>query len=144
MCYKQSIFVLLGMLAGSPLLAQEGSGEPPNPCTIEPIFHCVQTMDDGVVIGHFGYRCFCPESDKPVEDVYISIGDDNYFAPGLVDRGQAKVFIPGEHVDEFEVDFSAEEVTNGKEIGWTVLNNEARVNFSTTEDASLDCDNLPY
>ena len=143
MCHKQIILILLGILAGLPVLAQEGGGESPNPCTVEPIFHCAQTMDDGSIIGHFGYRGTCPESDKPVEDIYIPIGDDNSFAPGPVDRGQPKIFMRGEHVDEFEVEFSADEVKGGKEFGWTVLNAGTKVDFTKTKDTSLDCDKLP-
>ena len=144
MRYKQSLFILLWMFAGSSLLAQEDGGEQTNPCTVEPIFHCVQPMHDGVAIGHFGYRTSCPDSDKPVEDVFIDIGDDNYFTPGRIDRGQPKIFLPGEHVDEFEVDFTAKEMNQGTEPGWTVRTIGIRVDFSKTKDASLDCNNLPY
>ena len=144
MYHKQIVSILLGILAGSPVLAQEGSEEPLNPCTVEPIFHCAQPMDDGRVIGHFGYRSSCPESDKPAEDKYIPIGDENYFTPGPIDRGQPKVFIPGEHVDEFEVEFSAQEIKKGKELSWTVLDAGASIKLSKTKDASLDCNKLPY
>ena len=139
MCHQQITLILLGMLAGLPVLAQEGSGESPNPCTVEPIFHCGKTMDDGSVIGHFGYRGSCPESDKPVEDIYVQIGDDNYFTPGPIDRGQPKIFMQGEHVDEFEVEFSAKEIKKGKEFRWTVLKAGVGVDFSKTKDGSLDC-----
>ena len=143
MRHKQIILILLGVLAGSPVLAQEDSKELPNPCTAEPIFHCAQPMDDGSVIGHFGYRSSCPESDKPVENKYIPIGDDNYFAPEPVDRGQPTVFIQGEHADEFEVEFSAKEIKQGKGSGWTVLGIGVSVDFSRTKDTSLDCKKLP-
>jgi hypothetical protein len=142
MCQKKIISLLLGMLAASPVLAQEGGEAPPNPCTVEPIFHCAQSMDDGSVIGHFGYSSSCPEGDEPIEHKYIPIGDDNYFAPGPVDRGQPTVFILGEHVDEFEAEFSAEEVKKGS--GWTVLEAGVSVDFSRTKDASLDCKKLSY
>ena len=139
---KQIISILLGMLAGSPLMAQE-DGEPlPNPCTVEPVFHCVEAMDDGSAIGHFGYRTSCPESDPPIEEVYVAIGDDNYFAPGAIDRGQPTVFVLGDHVDEFESEFSAEEVKKGS--SWTVLKIGARIDFAKTKDASLDCNKLSY
>ena len=135
---------LLGMLVGLQVLAQEDSGELANPCTIEPIFHCAESMDDGSYIGHFGYRTSCPESDMPFKDVFIQIGDDNYFAPEPADRGQPKVFLAGEHVDEFEVEFTAREISKAKEFGWTVRKIGIWVDFSKTEDASLDCNNLPY
>lgn len=141
MCHKQIISILLGMLAGSPVLGQEGSGEPPNPCTVEPVFHCAQAMNDGSVIGHFGYRSMCPESDKLVEDVYIPVGDDNCYTPGAIDRGQPKVFKQGEHIDEFEVEFSAKEV---KEFDWRILKAGTRVDFTRTKDVFLDCNNLSY
>ncbi|MDH3561013.1 MAG: hypothetical protein OEN52_08705 [Gammaproteobacteria bacterium] len=144
MSNRPVLVFLLGILAGSPVLAQEGSKEPPNPCTIEPIFHCAETMGDGSFIAHFGYRTTCPETDKPAVENYIPIGDDNYFAPEPVDRGQPTVFIQGEHVDEFEAEFSAEELKKGKKYGWTVLKIGAPVDFSKTKDASLDCTNLPY
>lgn len=144
MCHKQIISILLGVLAGSPLMAQEDSGESANPCTVEPVFHCAEPMDDGSSIGHFGYRYSCPESDKPIADRYIQIGDENYFTPEPIDRGQPKIFLPGEHVDEFEVEFSAKEIKKAKEFDWTVLKVGVRVDLSRTKDASLDCNNLPY
>ena len=143
MCHKQILSILLGMLAASPLLAQEeASEEPAHPCTVEPIFHCAESMDGGGAIAHFGYRSSCPESDKPIDDLYLPIGDDNYFSPGSVDRGQPTVFAQGEHFDEFESEYSAEDVKKGS--GWTVLKIGIKVDFSKTKDASLDCNNLPY
>lgn len=142
MWQKKIILILLGTLAGSSVLAQEDSEELQNPCTTEPIFHCAETMDDGSAIGHFGYRTSCPESDPPIEDVYVPIGDDNYFSPEPIDRGQPLVFRTGEHVDEFEAEFSTEEVNKGVE--WTVLKIGIRVDFSKTQDASLDCTKLVY
>ena len=144
MCQKQIMIMMFCMLTTAPLLAQEDSGEPLNPCTVEPIFHCAEPMDDGSFIGHFGYRYSCPESDKPVEDRFVQIGDDNYFMPEPIDRGQPKVFMLGEHIDEFEVEFSAGEIEKGKEFTWTVLKIGSRVDFSIAKDASLDCSNLPY
>jgi len=144
MCNKQIILMLLGVVAGSSIFAQDDGGELPNPCTIEPIFHCAEPMGDGGTIGHFGYRVSCPESDKPAEDIYVAIGDDNYFAPGPIDRGQPTVFVLGEHVDEFETEFTAEDIKKGKGSSWTVLKIGARIDFSKTKDATLDCNKLPY
>jgi hypothetical protein len=140
---KQIVSILVGTLSGSPVLAQEGAGAPPNPCTVEPIFHCAQPMKDGSIIGHFGYGVSCPESDTPPEDLFIQIGEDNFFTPAPIDRGQPKVFTPGKHVDEFEVEFSAEEVKKAKEIAWTVLKVKTSADLSKTKDASLDCNSLP-
>ena len=84
------------------------------------------------------------EKRKPVEDVFIDIGDDNYFTPEPVDRGQPKIFLPGEHVDEFEVEFTAKEISKAKEFVWTVRKIGIWVDFSKMEDAWLDCNNLPY
>ena len=144
MRYRHIILILLGMVAGSPLLAQEGSEDLQVYCTIEPIFHCAEPMDGGSYIGHFGYRTACPKSEKPVEDVFVDIGDGNYFTPEPIDRGQPKIFLPGEHVDEFEVEFTSEDINTGKDLGWTVRKIGIRVDLSKTRDASLDCNNLPY
>jgi hypothetical protein len=84
----------------------------------------------------------CPESDQPIDDAFVPIGDDNYFAPEPIDRGQPTVFAQGEHMDEFEAEFSAEEVKKGS--GWTVLKIGINVDFSKTKDASLDCSKLSY
>ena len=144
MRHKQTILILSGMLAVSQIVAQEDSGETLNTCSVKPIYHCAEPMDDGSYIGHFGYRVLCPKSDKPVEDVFIDIGDDNYFTPGAIDRGQPKIFLPGEHVDEFEVEFTVKEISKAKEFGWTVRKIGIRVDLSKTEDALLDCKKLPY
>jgi len=142
MHHKQIIPILLGILAASPVLAQEESEEPAHPCTVEPIFHCAERMDDGGAIGHFGYRMSCPESDQPIDDLFVPIGDDNYFAPEMIDRGQPTVFSPGDHMDEFETQYLAEEVKKGS--SWTVLKIGIKVDFTRTKDASLDCSKLSY
>jgi hypothetical protein len=142
MRHKPIIPILLGLLAMSPVLAQEESEEPSHPCTVEPVFHCAESMDDGGAIGHFGYRMSCPESDQPIDDMIVPIGDDNYFAPGPIDRGQPTIFAPGEHADEFESQYLAEEVKKGS--GWTVRKIGINIDFTKTQDASLDCNNLPY
>ena len=62
----------------------------------------------------------------------------------MPDRGQPKVFLPGEHVDEFEVEFTAKEVGKAKEFGWTIRKTGIRIDLLKTEDASLDCNKLSY
>ena len=142
--HKKIIAVMVGLLSGTSVLAQKNSEEMPNPCTVTPIFHCAESMGDGNYLGHFGYRASCPDSDKPIKERFVEIGDENYFSPGSTDRGQPKIFISGDHVDEFEVEFSAAEIQEAKEFGWTVLKNRITVDLSRIKDGSLDCANLPY
>ena len=134
---------ILAILAASPVWAQvDSAGRAPS-CVVEPIFHCVEHLDGGSAIGHFGYKLQCPENAEPVADLFIDIGEDNLFSPGRKDRGQTKIFLPGEHVDELEVEFPLEEVKADSVIQWSVLDQTATVDFSKTKDVSLDCTVLP-
>lgn len=139
--YRASL--TLAILAASPAGAQAGSAEQASSCVVEPVFHCVQHLDGGSAIGHFGYTLQCPDDAKPEVDVFIDIGDDNQFSADRKDRGQTKVFLPGEHIDEFEVEFSLAEVKGASAIQWSVLDKTAMVDFSKTKDESLDCSVLP-
>jgi len=138
-----SVSITLAMLAASPVWAQAGSDEQVSPCVAEPIFHCVQHLDGGSAIGRFGYRLQCPDDAGPEAELFIDIGDDNLFSPDRKDRGQPKAFLPGEHVDEFEVEFSLAEVKGDAAIQWSVQGQTATVDFSKTKDGSLDCSLLP-
>ena len=129
----------IGILTVSPVWAQKGFVEKVSPCVAVPIFHCVQLLDEGSAIGHFGYDLQCPEDAGSAAELFIDIGDNNLFSPGRIDRGQPKVFLPGEHVDEFEVDYSVEEMKGNSGIHWSVLDQTVTVDFSTTKDGSLDC-----
>lgn len=127
------------MLSASSVWAQESSAKWGSSCVIVPIFHCVERLKGGVAIGHFGYDLQCPD-DAPAEaEVYIDIDDDNLFSPGSKDRGQPKVFLSGEHVDEFEIEFTVAEVKEGAAIDWSVLGQAAMVDFAKTKDEYLDC-----
>jgi hypothetical protein len=75
--------------------------------------------------------------------MFIDINDDNLFSTKRIDRGQPKIFLSGKHIDEFEVEFSAEEAKSGSDIHWSVLGRAAKVDFSKTKDGSLDCSILP-
>jgi len=138
-----SVSITLAMQAASSVWAQDGSAEQASPCVAEPIFHCVQHLDGGSAVGHFGYRLQCPDDAGPEAELFIDIGDDNLFALDRKDRGQPKVFLPGEHVDEFEVEFSLAEVKGDAAIQWSVQGQTATVDFSKTKDGSLDCSVLP-
>ena len=135
--------MISAMLSAPSLWAQESSARQEPPCVVVPIFHCVQHLEGGSAIGHFGYDLQCPE-DAPAEaEVYIDIDEDNLFSPGSKDRGQPKVFLSGEHIDEFEVDFAMAEVKGGAVIHWSVLGRAAMVDFSKTKDERLDCSIQP-
>ena len=137
------VSLTLAILAASPAGAQEeAAGQAPS-CFVEPVFHCVQHLDKGRAIGHFGYTLQCPDDAEPAEEIFIDIGDDNLFSPGRKDRGQPKAFLSGEHVDEFEAEFSLAEVKGASAIQWSVLDKTAMVDFSKTKDGSLDCSSLP-
>ena len=137
------VSLTLAILAASPAGAQEeAAGQAPS-CFVEPVFHCVQHLDKGRAIGHFGYTLQCPDDAEPAEEIFIDIGDDNLFSPGRKDRGQPKAFLSGEHVDEFEVEFSSAEVKGDHVIHWSVQGQAAAVDFSRTQDGYLDCSILP-
>ena len=133
------VSITLAMLVALPASAQEGSAEQASSCVAEPIFHCVQHLDGGGATGHFGYKLQCPEDAGPAAELFVDIGMDNLFSPGREDRGQTIIFLPGEHVDEWEVDFTSAEVKSDTGIHWTVLDKTATVDFSKTKDGSLDC-----
>ena len=134
--------ITLAILAALPVWAQEGPVEKASACIAEPIFHCVQHLEDGGATAHFGYKLRCPDDAGPDADLYIDADDDNLFSPGPIARGQPTIFLPGDHFDEWEVDYTAAEVKAGSGIHWTVLDKTATVDFSKTKDAVLDCSAL--
>jgi len=136
------IAITSALLLASPAWAVEDSSESASPCVAVPIFHCVRHLDDGSVTAHFGYDLQCPADVGTEAEIFIDINDDNRFSPGRIDRGQPKVFLSGEHVDEFEADYSTSEVKSGSGIHWSVLDKTATVDFSKTKDESLDCSAL--
>ena len=143
MFHPYQAILLLAMFAGTTAMAQEDSGEAKHPCTLMPIFHCAKALDDGTTIAHFGYDMQCPEDLETVPDLFIPIGEDNYFSPDPMDRGQPTAFLPGRHVDEFEAEFSAEERKSAKDMYWAVKKISASVDFSKTRDEDLNCATLP-
>ena len=110
------IVITSALLVASPVWAQEDFSEQASPCVAVPIFHCVEYLDGGAATGHFGYDLQCPDDAGSAGEIFIDISDDNLFSPGRIDTGQPKIFLSGEHVDEFEVDFSADEVKSGSGI----------------------------
>lgn len=127
------------LLSASSVWAQKNSAEQAAACVAVPVFHCVQHLEGGSAIGHFGHELQCPDDAGTEAEKYIDINENNMFSLDQKDRGQPKVFQSGEHYDEFEVEFSMAEVKDGSVIQWTVLGQTAMVDFSKTRDAFLDC-----
>jgi len=101
-------------------------------------------LDDGSAIGHFGYNLVCPEDLEQITDLFVQIGDNNLSEPNPKDRGQPKVFAPGERFDEFEAEFTPQEVKEAKGVYWHVTKSYTHVDFSKSADAALECTMLPY
>lgn len=130
------------LLLASSAWAQQGTDEQASACVAVPIFHCAEHLDDGGAIGRFGYDLQCPDNAGPDAEIFIDIGDDNLFSPGRIDRGQPKIFVSGEHFDEFEADFSAAEVESADEFYWSIQGVVTWVDFIKTQDDFVDCMNL--
>lgn len=137
------VAITLTLLLASPVWAQADSADSASPCIAIPIFHCVQHLDKGGAIAHFGYDLQCPGGAGPDEEMFLDTNEDNQFSPGRRDRGQPKVFLSGEHPDEFEADFSAAEVKSGSDFRWSVLGQTAIVDFSRSKDGFMDCSIQP-
>lgn len=140
----RNIFILVIISAMQPgsLLAQEGSIKWDSICVVEPVFHCTQHLESGGAIGYFGYDLQCPDDAPDTAEVYIDISENNLFSPGSKDRGQPKVFLSGEHMDEFEVDISRAEVEAASVIQWSVQGRSATVEYFKTKDNFLDCSTM--
>ncbi len=137
------IVITSALLFASPVWSQEDPARQASPCVVTPIFHCVEHLEGGSAVAHFGYDLQCPDDAGAEAELFADINDNNQFSPGQKDRGQPKVFVPGEHIDEFEVELSMAEVKAGTVIRWSIMGQTAEVNFSKTKDGYMDCPILP-
>ncbi len=64
---------------------------------VTPIVECVDALENGNLLAHFGYR-----SDEP-SSVIIPVGASNFVAPGNGDAGQPTTFLRGTFSDFFTV-----------------------------------------
>ena len=64
---------------------------------VTPIVECVDTLQNGNLLAHFGYR------SNEVSSVTIPVGAKNYLAPGSVDAGQPTTFYQGIFTNVFTV-----------------------------------------
>ena len=134
-----ALTILSVLLSASSVWAQKNAVAEEASCVVMPIFHCIQHLQDGSAIGHFGYDLQCADDTGATAETYIDINDNNRFSPGPKDRGQPKIFLSGKHIDEFEADFSLAEVKGSSVYRWSVKGKDAVVYFAKTKDEFLNC-----
>jgi hypothetical protein len=100
-----ALFVVTGVTllsrSARPSLADE---------SIAPVLNCVTyNADTSEVTAYFGYISTFTDTET------IDIGLNNFFSPGVIDRGQPTNFLPGQFNDVFSTSFTVGTVT---EIIW--------------------------
>lgn len=103
-------FVLLICLSASSAWAQESyrSGQ-----YVEPAYEGWRENADGSFSFIFGYH-----NENWEEELDLPVGADNFFSPGLEDRGQPTHFLPRRNRFTFEVRVPAD--WGDKELAWTL------------------------
>jgi hypothetical protein len=90
------------------------------PQSLTPTLQCVQNNGDHTYTAYLGYN------NSNSVSVYISLGSKNNFSPAPIDRGQPKLFLPGEQADVFSVIF------NGSDLTWTLDQASVTANKNST------------
>lgn len=90
------------------------------PQSLTPTLQCVRNMGDDSYWAYFGYN------NNNSVSVYVPLGSKNKFAPIPIDRGQPKLFLPGNHTNVFIVVF------NGKNLTWTLDQTSITANKNST------------
>ncbi len=100
---------------------------------IEPGYEGWRPNDDGTFSLIFGYM-----NENWEEQPDIEVGDDNFFTPGVTDRGQPTHFLPRRNRFTFEVVVPAD--WGDRELVWTIThNNETNKAYGTlTTDYLID------
>jgi len=94
---------------------------------IEPAYEGWQENEDGSFSFIFGYQ-----NENWEEELDVPVGENNFFSPGLEDRGQPTHFLPRRNRFTFKVRVPAD--WGDKELAWTVtVNGETRVAYATLE-----------
>jgi len=104
------IFSALGMQSVSAQLSYRSGAE------IEPGYEGWRPNDDGSFSMIFGYM-----NENWEEQPDIKIGDDNFFTPGIIDRGQPTHFLPRRNRFTFEVMVPSD--WGDRELAWTITHN---------------------
>jgi hypothetical protein len=90
------------------------------PQTLTPTLQCVRNIGDDSYWAYFGYN------NNNSVSVYVPVGSKNKFAPTPIDRGQPKLFLPGNHTNVLIVVF------NGKNLTWTLDQTSVTANKLST------------
>src|SRR5690606_18867793 len=92
---------------------------------IEPAYEGWQQNEDGTFSFLFGYQ-----NENWEEELDIPVGENNFFSPGLEDRGQPTHFLPRRNRFTFKVQVPAD--WGDKELAWTVtVNGVTKVAYAT-------------
>ncbi|AFH50126.1 Hypothetical protein IALB_2423 [Ignavibacterium album JCM 16511] len=88
--------------------------------SLSPTFQCVRRNPDKSYTAYFGYN------NNNSYDVFIPTGVNNRFSPSPEFRGQANVFISGNHQNVFTVNF------NGDNLTWYLAGQSITVNKNSS------------
>src|SRR5262245_4336529 len=106
-------------------LAAPASAQTPD--QVQPFVDCIEFLPSPMVArAHFGYV------STYATEVTLPIGFDNFFTPGIINRGQPTVFQPGFH----DRVFSTEWLVNGSQpsIAWVLQKDQtARAHWSSAQ-----------
>jgi len=92
---------------------------------LEPAYEGWRQNADGTYVFIFGYQ-----NENWEEELKIPVGENNFFSPGLEDRGQPTHFLPRRNRFTFEVLIPAD--WGDKELAWTVtVNGVTKVAYAT-------------
>lgn len=92
---------------------------------LEPAYEGWRQSADGTYVFIFGYQ-----NENWEEELKIPVGENNFFSPGLEDRGQPTHFLPRRNRFTFEVPVPAD--WGDKELAWTVtVNGVTKVAYAT-------------
>ncbi len=106
-----AFFVVLALLAGTANAQTYRKGQ-----HIEPAYEGWRQQEDGSYVLIFGYH-----NENWEEELDIPAGENNFFSPGLEDRGQPTHFLPRRNRFTFEVPVPAD--WGDKELMWTITAN---------------------
>lgn len=114
--------IVASSILSFPIFAQDSyrSGQ-----HIEPAYEGWEQNEDGTFSFLFGYH-----NENWEEELNIPVGDNNFFSPGLEDRGQPTHFLPRRNRFTFKVQVPAD--WGDKELVWTIkVGDVTRVAYAT-------------